>query len=75
MWHPHKCHKGDMETSHARVNIEIFLTHVWANLKEGVGDKGLRSVEGVRGVRSVSVPHTCVSTYLGLRGGLARWLR
>ena len=35
-------------------------------------DKCVRGVRSVRGVGSVSVPHTCVSTHLGLKGDLAR---
>ena len=66
MWHPRRCHKGDTwakETSHVNVNIQSFLTHVWANLKEGVGDKGLRSVEGVKGVGSLKgFSHMCKHT-------------
>ena len=36
------------------------------------GDKHVRGVEFMRGVGSVIVPHTCVSTHLGLKGDLAR---
>ena len=32
------------------------------------GDKHERGMEGMRGVGSVIVPHTCVSTHLGLKG-------
>ena len=33
------------------------------------GGKCVRGVEGMRGVGSVSVPHICVSTHLGLKVG------
>ena len=47
--------------------------------KEEWGDKDVRGVEGMRGVESVRVPHTCVriphtcvSTHLGFKKRLAR---
>ena len=41
------------------------VRHLDSHMK---GEKYVRGVEGMTGVKSVSVPHTCVSTHLGLKG-------
>ena len=40
------------------------VRHLDSHVKE---EKCLRGVEGMRGVGSVLVPHTCVSTHVGLK--------
>ena len=69
MWHLCGIHIGATRETCKQamqvVNIQSFLTHVWEDLKRGVGDKVVRGVEGTRGVKSVSGLHTCVRTHLG----------
>ena len=42
-----------------------YVRHIDSHVK---GEKHVRGMEGMRGVGSVNVPHTCVSTHLGLKG-------
>ena len=48
---------------------DTCVRHLDSHVK---GDKCVRGVRSVKGVGSVNVPHTCVSTHLGLKGDLAK---